>query len=112
VPKNYDRQFTGWVSLRTALAGSLNVPAVRTLMLLGPDPFADRRDEFVGTVTGLGALHDAGQCAHIAAGIPAADLQAAADQHNAEGRFIGGQAVLHQAGIAGLENPQWQGVSG
>ncbi len=42
VPRNYDRQFTGWVSLRTALAGSLNVPAVRTLMLLGPDPFADR----------------------------------------------------------------------
>jgi len=42
VPKNYDRQFTGWVSLRTALAGSLNVPAVRTLMLVGPEPFADR----------------------------------------------------------------------
>ena len=42
VPKNYDRQFTGWVSLRTALAGSLNEPAVRTLMLVGADPFADR----------------------------------------------------------------------
>jgi len=42
VPRNYDRQFTGWVSLRTALAGSLNVPAVRTLMLVGADPFADR----------------------------------------------------------------------
>jgi penicillin-binding protein 1C len=42
VPKNYDRLFTGWVSLRTALAGSLNVPAVRTLMLVGPEPFADR----------------------------------------------------------------------
>ncbi len=42
VPKNYDRQFTGWGSLRTALAGSLNVPAVRTLMLVGPEPFADR----------------------------------------------------------------------
>ncbi|MFO0523789.1 MAG: penicillin-binding protein 1C [bacterium] len=42
VPKNYDRQFAGWVSLRTALAGSLNVPAVRTLVLVGPEPFADR----------------------------------------------------------------------
>jgi len=42
VPRNYDRQFSGWVSLRTALAGSLNVPAVRTLMLVGPEPFADR----------------------------------------------------------------------
>ena len=35
-PQNYDRQFRGLVSLRTALASSLNVPAVRTLQLLGP----------------------------------------------------------------------------
>jgi penicillin-binding protein 1C len=39
-PRNYDEQFRGLVSLRTALAGSLNVPAVRTLMLVGPDDFA------------------------------------------------------------------------
>ena len=42
VPNNYDRRFSGWASLRSALAGSLNVPAVRTLMLVGADPFADR----------------------------------------------------------------------
>ncbi|MBC7781040.1 MAG: penicillin-binding protein 1C, partial [Proteobacteria bacterium] len=42
VPNNYDRQFSGWVSLRVALAASLNVPAVRTLMVVGADPFADR----------------------------------------------------------------------
>ena len=35
-PQNYDRQFRGLVSLRTALASSLNVPAVRTLQLIGP----------------------------------------------------------------------------
>ena len=35
VPQNYDRQFHGLVSARLALAGSLNVPAVRVLMLLG-----------------------------------------------------------------------------
>jgi penicillin-binding protein 1C len=29
IPQNYDRQFKGWVSTRTALAASLNVPAVR-----------------------------------------------------------------------------------
>lgn len=39
VPQNYDHQFRGRVSLRTALAGSLNVPAVRTLALLGYEPF-------------------------------------------------------------------------
>ena len=42
VPQNYDRDFKGMVSVRTALAASLNVPAVRTLALVGPDPFLDR----------------------------------------------------------------------
>lgn len=37
VPQNYDRGFRGLTSLRLALASSLNVPAVRTLLLLGPD---------------------------------------------------------------------------
>jgi penicillin-binding protein 1C len=39
VPQNYDRGFKGHVSLREALASSLNVPAVRTLTLLGYEPF-------------------------------------------------------------------------
>ena len=38
-PQNYDRDFKGAVSLRTALASSLNVPAVRTIMLVGVTPF-------------------------------------------------------------------------
>lgn len=42
VPQNYDRAFKGPVSARTALAGSLNVPAVRTLLLTGVDSFRDR----------------------------------------------------------------------
>ena len=42
VPQNYDRSFKGPVSLRSALAGSLNVPAVRTLLLVGVDNFRDR----------------------------------------------------------------------
>src|SRR3546814_19668901 len=33
VPKNYDRSFKGPVSVRHALASSLNVPAVRTLII-------------------------------------------------------------------------------
>jgi len=39
VPQNYDRDFKGAVSARTALASSLNVPAVRTLGLVGVDRF-------------------------------------------------------------------------
>ena len=39
IPQNYDRRFKGWVSVRMALAGSLNVPAVRTLVMVSPDAF-------------------------------------------------------------------------
>lgn len=39
IPQNYDRRFKGWVSARTALASSLNVPAVRTLVMVSPDAF-------------------------------------------------------------------------
>jgi len=42
IPQNYDRDFKGIVSVRTALASSLNVPAVRTLALSGLDAFYDR----------------------------------------------------------------------
>ena len=42
VPQNYDKGFKGPVSVRTALASSLNVPAVRTLLIAGPDQFRDR----------------------------------------------------------------------
>ncbi len=42
VPQNYDKGFKGPVSVRTALASSLNVPAVRTLLLTGTDTFRDR----------------------------------------------------------------------
>jgi penicillin-binding protein 1C len=42
VPKDYDNRFKGPVSVRTALAGSLNVPAVRALLLDGVEDFRDR----------------------------------------------------------------------
>jgi penicillin-binding protein 1C len=42
IPQNYDKDFKGTVSVRTALASSLNVPAVRTLVLVGVEPFRDR----------------------------------------------------------------------
>ena len=42
IPQNYDRSFKGWVSVRTALGASLNVPAVRTLVMVGVDDFFDQ----------------------------------------------------------------------
>jgi penicillin-binding protein 1C len=41
-PRNYDDAFRGLVSVRTALASSLNTPAVRTLELVGGDAFVAR----------------------------------------------------------------------
>ncbi|SAL67528.1 penicillin-binding protein 1C [Caballeronia peredens] len=40
IPQNYDHDFKGWVSVRTALGSSLNVPAVRTLVMVTPHRFA------------------------------------------------------------------------
>lgn len=65
VPQNYDRDFRGWVNVRTALAGSLNVPAVKTLTLVGADSFLqrlqklgfsqlDEGDDFYGPALALG----------------------------------------------------------
>ncbi len=42
VPRNYDNAFMGPVSARRALANSLNVPAVRALLLDGVQDFRDR----------------------------------------------------------------------
>lgn len=51
-PHNYDEQFRGLVSARTALAGSLNVPAVRALGVVGAEPMVQqlRRLGFAGLV--------------------------------------------------------------
>ncbi|HEY6874037.1 MAG TPA: penicillin-binding protein 1C [Geobacteraceae bacterium] len=42
VPHDYDHRSRGPVSVRTALASSLNIPAVRTQLLVGTEPFAER----------------------------------------------------------------------
>ena len=46
LPQNYDHDFKGWVSARTALGASLNVPAVRVGMMLGPDALFTRLNDF------------------------------------------------------------------
>ncbi|MES3013041.1 MAG: penicillin-binding protein 1C [Pseudomonadota bacterium] len=42
LPQNYDHDFKGYVSARTALGASLNVPAVRVGAMLGPDALVER----------------------------------------------------------------------
>lgn len=41
-PENYDNRFHGRVTARIALASSLNIPAVKTLNLVGIEPFVRR----------------------------------------------------------------------
>ncbi len=64
-PRNYDNRFHGNVSLRTALASSYNVPAVKVLAYLGADKMVDLgrkmgittwpEGEFYGLSTTLGS---------------------------------------------------------
>lgn len=42
VPQDYDREFKGPVSVRTALGSSLNIPAVRAVVLAGVPAFHER----------------------------------------------------------------------
>ncbi len=42
VPRNYDAMFRGPVSARTALSSSMNIPAVRALVLVGVGAFVER----------------------------------------------------------------------
>lgn len=66
VPQNHDRQFVGLVSVRTALASSLNIPAVRTMLTVGLDSFyqklkdlnlpLERSSEHYGYSLALGAV--------------------------------------------------------
>ncbi|RFP18313.1 MULTISPECIES: penicillin-binding protein 1C [unclassified Duganella] len=54
IPQNYDKDFKGHVSARTSLASSLNVPAVRTLVMTGMDRFYERLHD-----VGLSSLTEA-----------------------------------------------------
>lgn len=41
-PQNHDRQFYGWVKIKTALGSSLNVPAVKVFKLLNDESFWEK----------------------------------------------------------------------
>lgn len=53
IPRNYDGKFRGPVTVRDALAQSLNIPAVRALLLAGIDPVIDTAEDM-----GISTLQD------------------------------------------------------
>jgi penicillin-binding protein 1C len=56
VPVNYDSKFHGPVTVRTALANSFNIPAVKTLQFVGinDDPTTPREDGFLAFARRIG----------------------------------------------------------
>ncbi len=56
-PQNYDHDFKGWVSARTALGASLNVPAVRVAAMLPADALFNRLDAFGLDLAESGGYH-------------------------------------------------------
>jgi penicillin-binding protein 1C len=68
-PQNYDERFRGIVSVRTAVASSLNIPAVRAQTLLGDDAFVTALREF-----GFDGLREAGEHYGPALALGAADV--------------------------------------
>jgi penicillin-binding protein 1C len=68
-PENYDASFHGPVSVRVALASSLNVPAVRTLALVGTEPFLK-----VLRQLGIRSLTESGDYYGLALALGSADI--------------------------------------
>ncbi len=99
-PLNYDRAFQGLVPLRTALASSLNVPAVRTLDALGIDSLLEMTHRF-----GLRTLSDVevyGLSLTLGGGeVPLLDLTNAYAALGAGGRLAAPYAVARVVDAAG-----------
>lgn len=68
-PQNYAPDYRGAVSARAALGGSLNVPAVKTLMRIGPDEFAESLRRF-----GFDSLNERGDWYGYSLALGSADV--------------------------------------
>lgn len=68
-PQNYEPNYHGWVSARMALGGSLNVPAVKTLVRVGPDAFQQRL-----RASGFASLNEAGEWYGYSLALGSADV--------------------------------------
>ena len=68
-PQNYEPDYRGWVSARMALAGSLNVPAVKTLLRIGPERFHQRLKD-----TGFASLKESGDWYGYSLALGSADI--------------------------------------
>ena len=68
-PQNYEADYRGWVSVRMALGGSLNVPAVKTLVRVGPDAFQQKL-----RTSGFASLNESGEWYGYSLALGSADV--------------------------------------
>ena len=68
-PQNYEPDYRGWVSIRSALGGSLNVPAVKTLTRIGPEPLRNTLRQF-----GFDSLTESGEWYGYSLALGSADI--------------------------------------
>ncbi len=69
-PQNYSKDFKGLVPVRTALASSLNIPAVRTIEMVSPNALRDRLVKL-----GLASLTEDGDYYGYSLALGAADIR-------------------------------------
>lgn len=69
IPQDYAPEYRGWVSVRQALGGSLNVPAVHALERVGLDAFFDRLRAF-----GFRSLKESGDYYGYSLALGSADI--------------------------------------
>jgi penicillin-binding protein 1C len=130
IPRNYANDFKGPVSVRTALASSLNIPAVRAIVMTGTEPFTQALRK-----AGLGTLTEAGDFYGYSLALGSADVRLidlarayrtlarggiAADgsrSFSAESAFIVGDILADRTARAPtfgfhsvLETPYWSAV--
>ncbi len=68
-PQNYTQHYRGWVSVRNALGGSLNVPAVRTIIQVTPDALHQQLHTL-----GLASLKESGEWYGYSLALGSADV--------------------------------------
>ena len=92
IPSNYDGQYSGVVSMRQALARSLNIPAVKTLYLGGINNFLEIAQKF--GIDSLSEIRNSGLSLALGAGdIPLVELANAFGIIANEGVFHSSKAI-------------------
>jgi len=101
-PQNYDHAYRGGISVREALAGSVNVPAVRVAAMLGPEALFERLN-----AAGLRLAHSAGHHGHaLALGSADVTLLDLANAYRMLARGGLWSPVRWQMGLPGMGTPE------